>query len=114
MQKRRLGKNGREISCLGYGAMSFTNFYGEANDDDSLAILAAALDLLAAVGSTQNLLATGLTHGHRLGLGQTHHLIQDRTGLTTADLHHQVGQHRQLISRGGRVYPALKAVTSIC
>ncbi len=44
MQKRRLGKNGREVSCLGYGAMSFTNFYGEANDDDSLAILAAALD----------------------------------------------------------------------
>ncbi len=72
------------------------------------------LDLLAAVGSAQNLLATGLTHGHRLGLGQTHHLVQDRTGLATADLHHQVGQHRQLISRGGRVYPALKPVTSVC
>ncbi|RFP85763.1 aldo/keto reductase [Rhodobacteraceae bacterium 63075] len=37
--KRRLGRNGAEISALGYGAMSFSDFYGATNEAESHAIL---------------------------------------------------------------------------
>jgi len=44
MKLRKLGKNGPEISALGYGAMSFAEFYGPTTEENSYAILAAALD----------------------------------------------------------------------
>ncbi len=44
MTLRKLGKNGPEITALGVGAMSFTNFYGSTTDDNSQAILGAALE----------------------------------------------------------------------
>lgn len=44
MEKRRLGTQGPEISAIGIGAMSFSNFYGATNETDSHAILSAALD----------------------------------------------------------------------
>ena len=44
MTFRKLGKNGPEISALGVGAMSFSNFYGATTDDQSQAILKSALD----------------------------------------------------------------------
>lgn len=44
MTFRKLGKNGPAISALGVGAMSFSNFYGATTDDQSQAILKAALD----------------------------------------------------------------------
>ena len=49
MKTRALGKNGPEITALGVGAMSFTNFYGTTTDENSQSILKAALD-------------TGVTH----------------------------------------------------
>jgi len=48
MRQRRLGKNGPEVSALGYGAMSFTDFYGPASDAGSFALL----DLMAENGVT--------------------------------------------------------------
>lgn len=44
MKMRKLGKNGPEISALGYGAMSFSDFYGPTTEENSYAILSAALD----------------------------------------------------------------------
>lgn len=44
MTLRKLGKNGPEISALGVGAMSFANFYGATTDENSQAVLKAALD----------------------------------------------------------------------
>jgi len=37
--KRHLGRNGAEISALGYGAMSFSDFYGATSEAESHAIL---------------------------------------------------------------------------
>ncbi|MGB1921198.1 MAG: aldo/keto reductase, partial [Candidatus Puniceispirillaceae bacterium] len=44
MDKRRLGAQGPEISAIGIGAMSFSNFYGATDETQSHAILSAALD----------------------------------------------------------------------
>ena len=42
MTMRRIGRNGPEVSALGIGAMSFSNFYGETDEAHSHAILDAA------------------------------------------------------------------------
>ena len=39
MKIRKLGNSGPIVSAVGYGAMSFTNFYGPATDEGSTAIL---------------------------------------------------------------------------
>lgn len=44
MKLRNLGKNGPEISALGIGAMSFSEFYGPTTENNSYAILRAAAD----------------------------------------------------------------------
>ena len=45
MKTRKLGQNGPDISVLGYGAMSFSDFYGPATDEGSMTILDACLEL---------------------------------------------------------------------
>ncbi|MEM9733834.1 MAG: aldo/keto reductase [Pseudomonadota bacterium] len=44
MKQRSIGLNGPKVSALGYGAMSFSNFYGPATDEGSMAILDACLE----------------------------------------------------------------------
>jgi len=44
MEKRKLGKYGIEVSPIGIGAMSFSNFYGPTNEEESHKILVEALD----------------------------------------------------------------------
>ena len=44
MKQRQLGKNGPNISPIGIGAMSFSNFYGKTSEAESHAILDTALD----------------------------------------------------------------------
>ena len=44
MKTRRLGASGPLISAIGYGAMSFTDFYGTTDESQSHAVLATALD----------------------------------------------------------------------
>ena len=44
MEKRKLGKYGIEVSPIGIGAMSFSNFYGPTNEEESHKILVKALD----------------------------------------------------------------------
>ena len=44
MKKRKLGKFGPEVSAIGIGAMSFSDFYGPTDEAQSHQILTAALD----------------------------------------------------------------------
>ncbi|MEM6311311.1 MAG: aldo/keto reductase [Pseudomonadota bacterium] len=44
MKLRYMGAGGPKVSCLGVGAMSFAEFYGPTTDENSYAVLNAALD----------------------------------------------------------------------
>lgn len=45
MKQRQLGQNGPVVSVVGYGAMSFTDFYGPAVDAESLKVLDACAEM---------------------------------------------------------------------
>ena len=45
MKTRKLGQLGTSVSAIGYGAMSFTDFYGPTDTSSSHAILARCLEL---------------------------------------------------------------------
>lgn len=45
MQKRKLGKQGLEVSALGLGCMGMSDFYGQASEEQSIATIQRALDL---------------------------------------------------------------------
>lgn len=44
MKQRILGQDGPKVSVVGYGAMSFTDFYGKATDEGSMQVLDACLE----------------------------------------------------------------------
>ncbi len=67
MKTRTLGQNGPEVSVVGYGAMSFTNFYGPTTVEDSRRVLDACVDL-------------GITHidtADAYGMGHSETVIGD-------------------------------------
>src|SRR5262245_52207815 len=45
MQTRQLGKSGLKVSALGLGCMGMSEFYGSADEQESLATIHRALDL---------------------------------------------------------------------
>jgi aryl-alcohol dehydrogenase-like predicted oxidoreductase len=59
MQMRKLGSKGPEISGLGVGAMSFSEFYGATTDENSYAILSAALEAGVTHIDTSNVYGMG-------------------------------------------------------
>jgi len=58
MQKRKLGRNGPEVSALGLGCMGMSISYGEPNDEESIATMHRAIDLGV------NLLVTSDAYGN--------------------------------------------------
>ncbi|MBB2911121.1 aryl-alcohol dehydrogenase-like predicted oxidoreductase [Streptosporangium becharense] len=45
MNKRRLGQGGPEVSAIGLGCMGMSEFYGRADETESIAVIHRALDL---------------------------------------------------------------------
>lgn len=61
MQRRYLGAGGPLVSAIGIGAMSFSDFYGPTNRDQSHAVLRTALDLGINHIDTANVYGRGLS-----------------------------------------------------
>jgi aryl-alcohol dehydrogenase-like predicted oxidoreductase len=59
MQHRRLGTHGPMVSAVGLGAMSFAGVYGGADDADSAATIARALELGVTFIDTANIYGSG-------------------------------------------------------
>ena len=59
MKQTNMGANGAMVSVLGYGALSFTDFYGPAQDDASLRILDTCLELGITHLDTSNVYGMG-------------------------------------------------------
>lgn len=59
MKQRKLGQNGPMVSVVGYGAMSFSDFYGPATDEGSMRILDACVDLGVTHIDTANVYGMG-------------------------------------------------------
>jgi len=45
MEKRQLGKNGLEVSAMGFGCMGMSEFYGSHNDEESIGTIRRAVEL---------------------------------------------------------------------
>src|ERR1035438_6714917 len=59
MQRRRLGKHGPMVWAVGLGAMSFAGVYGGAEDAESAATIARALELGVTFIDTANIYGSG-------------------------------------------------------
>lgn len=59
MKMRRMGADGPEVSAIGIGAMSFSDFYGPTDETHSHAILDAALELGVTHVDTANVYGMG-------------------------------------------------------
>ncbi|MEP0943360.1 MAG: aldo/keto reductase [Rhizobiaceae bacterium] len=59
MKQRKLGQDGPLVSSVGYGAMSFTDFYGPAVDAESLKVLDACVEMGITHIDTSNVYGMG-------------------------------------------------------
>src|ERR1700724_937294 len=59
MQQRKLGTSGPNVSAVGLGAMSFAGVYGGAEDAESEATVARALELGVTFIDTANIYGSG-------------------------------------------------------
>ena len=87
MQQRKLGQLGTPVSAIGYGAMSFTDFYGRATEEGSESILTRCIDL-------------GITHidtSNAYGLGKS----ENRIGSFLAKQGKQVHDFFKIATKAG-------------
>ncbi len=59
MQHRHLGKNGPDVSALGLGCMGMSEFYGEADDAESIRTIHRALELGITMLDTADMYGAG-------------------------------------------------------
>ncbi|WP_417724682.1 aldo/keto reductase [Salipiger sp.] len=59
MKQRQMGAGGPQVSCLGIGAMSFADFYGETTEANSFAVLDMARELGVTHIDTSNVYGMG-------------------------------------------------------
>ena len=59
MYTRELGKSGLSVSAIGLGCMGMSDFYGESDDDASIATLHRALDVGVSFWDTSDMYGTG-------------------------------------------------------
>lgn len=59
MKHRKLGKDGAEVHPIGFGAMSFSDFYGKTTEAESFAILDMAMDAGVTHLDTSNVYGMG-------------------------------------------------------
>ncbi len=59
MQSRTISPQGDQVACLGVGAMSFSDFYGPTTEDNSFAILDAAVEAGVTHLDTSNVYGMG-------------------------------------------------------
>src|SRR4029079_5971153 len=59
MQKRKLGRSGAEVSALGLGCMGMSEFYGGADEAESLATLRRSLEIGVTFSDTADLYGNG-------------------------------------------------------
>lgn len=59
MKQRKLGGQGPEVGCIGYGAMSFSDMYGPTNEAESHAILDSCRDLGVTLLDSANIYGMG-------------------------------------------------------
>ena len=64
MRQRRLGSAGPSVGAVGFGAMSLSGVYGEADDSESIATIHEALDLGVTLIDTADVYGDG--HNERL------------------------------------------------
>lgn len=64
LPRRRLGTRGPTVGALGYGCMALSGIYGQADEDESLAVVRAALDAGATHLDTSDSYGDG--HNERL------------------------------------------------
>lgn len=87
MLRRKLGAQGPEVSALGIGGMSFSNFYGPVNEAEAHAVLDAAIDAGVDHIDTSNIYGMGRSEeviGSWLAKhGSTPFTIATKAGITT-------------------------------
>ncbi|TCP41438.1 aldo/keto reductase [Rhodovulum marinum] len=89
MDRRRLGRDGAEVSALGIGGMSFADFYGPTTEAESHAILDAAMELGITHLDTANVYGAGRSEtaiGRYLKTRQgarAHFTIATKAGITS-------------------------------
>ncbi|MGZ9111967.1 MAG: aldo/keto reductase [Rhodoplanes sp.] len=59
MQKRKLAENGPEVSALGLGCMGMSEFYGESDEQESIATIQRALELGVTFLDTADIYGSG-------------------------------------------------------
>ena len=59
MEKRKLGRDGLEVSALGLGCMGMSEFYGVGDEGESIAVIQRAIDLGITFFDTADMYGTG-------------------------------------------------------
>lgn len=59
MQKRKLGRNGPEVGAIGLGCMGMSDFYGRAEDAQSIEVIQRAIDLGVTLLDTADMYGVG-------------------------------------------------------